>query len=271
MRIHRSQTRLFRMGVVSTLACGLGAAGCAMADAGERMPAQEATIQKAAGAMVVDGKLDEQAWQTAAKLPIAVLHNKNGKTLETPIGYARLTWDDANVYVAFDVTDDDIRAVGAGRDDVNLDAPNDLVEVFLDVHNDDHHFFEFHVNPLNGFTDLFILRPAKDTPLYQRLPPYKILFMKEYNLPAYETAVQIQGTLNDSEQKDAGWTAEIRLPYTSLMLPNGQKKPKVGDLWRVQLVIQNGGADNRYVNWSPTYDNWYHHSIATWGRIRFSE
>jgi len=25
------------------------------------------------------------------------------------------------------------------------------------------------------------------------------------------------------------------------------------------------------VNWSPTYDNWYHHSIETWGRIRFAE
>lgn len=270
MFILRSQTRLSRNGVVSALVCGLCAAGCAMADAGERMPAKEATIQKAAGPIIMDGKLDDQAWQAAEKLPVAVIHNKNGKTLETPAGLGRITWDDTNVYVAFEVTDDDVRAAGAGRDDVSLDVTNDLVEVFLDVNNDNHNFFEFHVNPLNGFTDLFILRPAKDTPLYQRLPPYKIMFMREYNLPAYETAVQIQGTVNDN-QKDTGWTVEIRLPYTSLMLPNGQKKPKAGDVWRIQLVIQNGGSANRYVNWSPTYDNWYHHSIETWGRIRFAE
>jgi len=270
MRIQWSQTRLSRREVVSALVCGLCAAGCAMADAGERMPAKEATIQKAAGPIIMDGKLDDQAWQAAEKLPVAVIHNKNGKTLETPAGLGRITWDDTNVYVAFEVTDDDVRAAGAGRDDVSLDVTNDLVEVFLDVNNDNHNFFEFHVNPLNGFTDLFILRPAKDTPLYQRLPPYKIMFMREYNLPAYETAVQIQGTVNDN-QKDTGWTVEIRLPYTSLMLPNGQKKPKAGDVWRIQLVIQNGGSANRYVNWSPTYDNWYHHSIETWGRIRFAE
>jgi hypothetical protein len=255
--------------VVSTLVCGLCAAGCAMADAGERMPAREATAQKAAGPVVMDGKLDEPAWQAATKLPIAVIHNQNGKTLETPAGFGRITWDDANVYVAFEVTDDEIRAAGAGRDNVSLDAPNDLVEVFLDVNNDDHHFFEFHVNPLKGFTDLFILRPAKDTPLYQRLP-FKIMFMPEFNLAAYETAVQIQGTVNDN-QKDTGWTVEIRLPFASLMLPNGQKKPKAGDVWRVQLVIQNGGSANRYVNWSPTYEDWYHHSIETWGRVRFAE
>jgi hypothetical protein len=93
MFIPKYQTRLSRNGVVSALVCGLCAAGCAMADAGERMPAKESTIQKAAGPIVMDGKLDDQAWQAAEKLPVAVIHNKNGKTLETPAGFGRMsTW-----------------------------------------------------------------------------------------------------------------------------------------------------------------------------------
>ena len=272
MMIPAFQRSLFRTRLFSALIFGLCAVGCVMmAPSEEPMPAQEATIQKAVDPIVMDGKLDEQAWKDAAPLPINVLHNQKGKTLEKPAGFGRITCDDENIFIAFEVTDDDVCALGAGRDDVDLAPPNDLVEVFLDVNNDDHHFFEFHVNPLNGFTDLFILRPPKDTPLHQRLPSYKIMFMREYNLPAFETAVQVAGTLNDSEQKDVGWTAEIRLPYASLLLPNGQKKPKAGDVWRIQLVIQNGGSANRYVNWSPSYDNWYHHSIATFGRIKFAD
>jgi hypothetical protein len=48
-----------------------------------------------------------------------------------------------------------------------------------------------------------------------------------------ETAVRLQGTLNKWDDKDIGWTAEGRIPW-SAFAPSGGK-PKPGDRWRFAL------------------------------------
>ena len=56
-------------------------------------------------------------------------------------------------------------------------------------------------------------------------------------MPGLETAVSLQGSLNDPLSKDEGWSAEISIPWGSLApLANGRSlPPKNGDSWKFFL------------------------------------
>ena len=43
-----------------------------------------------------------------------------------------------------------------------------------------------------------------------------------------ESAVQLDGTLNDISDRDTGWTAETRIPWTAF---DAEKPPRAGDRW----------------------------------------
>ncbi len=223
--------------------------------------------------IVLDGKLDEPTWKNATPVPLDLPHPfKEGAKLDKPAGFARLAWDDENLYVAFEVFDTDVRAAGDKRDAASINPPHDAVEVFMDVNNDSQHFIEVHVNPLNTFDDLFILQPAPDSPMAQRLP-YGIMFLQEWNMAKYETAVQVQGTLNDPQDKDTGWTAEFCLPFKSLLLPLKRPRPQAGDVWRMQLAMINGAdkAPMRLLSWAPSRKTFFHQSVEAWGRVTFAK
>ena len=234
----------------------------------ERLPPRTATARKATDRITIDGKLDEASWKSADRLPIDMRHAR-GRTIE-PAGYARVTWDNASFYVALEVLDKDIRAQGDGHDDAAISPPNDVAEVFIDINNDPEHMFEFHLNAVNGFNDFFIIRPRQGSPLLARAR-FGLVFFKEWNLKRYAAAVQVQGTVNKSEDVDQGWTGEIQLPFASLLMPLDQERPGTNDVWRVQMVIQDAGTTGHYVNWSPDYEPWYHHGIDQWGRVKFAE
>jgi hypothetical protein len=48
-----------------------------------------------------------------------------------------------------------------------------------------------------------------------------------------ESAVKLDGTLNNWEDQDKGWTVEGRIPWTAFAATGG--KPKSGDKWRFSL------------------------------------
>jgi len=256
--------------LLATVALGVSVLpACLMAaENAEKLPPAKVAARKAVDKITVDGKLDEKSWQQAERLPIDVIHAQNVRT--EAAGTGRMTWDDENFYISFDVLDSDVQGRGDSRDKADIVPPQDVIEVFIDIDNDPEHFFELHVNPLNGFNDVFIVRPRKDSPLFRRVN-YGLMFINGWDMASYSTAVQVNGTLNNAGDKDKGWTVEMQLPFASLMLPLGQKQPRIGEAWRVQLVVQNGGAKDRYMEWSPSQETWFHHGIDTWGRVEFGE
>ena len=258
--------------VIAMLGIGCESNGRSASAAEEQKPAPlppaRVVAKKAVDKITVDGKLDEETWKQAVRLPIEFIHNTGNKT--APGAFGRMAWDDDNFFIAFEVVDTDMQAKGDTRDTCDINPPNDVMEVFIDINNDDEHFIELHLNALNGFNDIFIERPRKESPLHAR-SPYNLFFFNGWNLADCQTAVQAAGTVNNAQDQDNGWTAEIRLPFKSLMMPAGRKAAKPGDVWRVQLVAQNGGAKDRYLEWSPNYEAWFHHAIANWGRVEFAQ
>ncbi len=139
--------------------------------------------------------------------------------------------------------------------------------LFIDVNGDDEHFFEFQLNPLNGFNDLFILRPRTKSPLSERLT-YGLMFFKGYDIPEYQSAVTVQGTVNEPGDTDKGWTAEVMLPFKSLMMPAQRPGPAAGDTWRAQIAFQTGTDKGyRYHVWAPSFNAWHHHCVDHWGSV----
>jgi hypothetical protein len=246
---------------------------------GEREEAEEPPIaryecRRADGPIAIDGRLGEKAWERAERVPIRWTNSRK-ETIDPPAAFARMSWDDEKLYIAIEVPDTDVQAEGRGHDGASIATPNDVVEVFLDVAGDPHHFFELHVNPLNARNDVFVIRPPEDS-LLRRRTRWGMLFMRGFDLDDWHTAARVTGTVRDDSDRDEGWVVEMAIPYSSLLMPfeersARQSHPRTGETWRLQLVVQNCNLPRRYYVWSPTNNPWHHKAWDRWGRVTFTQ
>src|SRR5947207_7526261 len=103
---------------------------------------------------------------------------------------------------------------------------DDVFELFFKPGGEgvkDRHYYEVQVNAANTQLELFL--PSRGSGGYQRFAPLTKFGM--------ESAVKLQGTLNDPKDKDQGWTVEGRIPL-SAFLASGEK-PQPGAKWRFAL------------------------------------
>src|SRR6202022_1742124 len=111
---------------------------------------------------------------------------------------ARLLWDDKYLYFMAEMEDSDLYADVTERN--GMTWHNDVFEIFLKPAKDKPAYYEFQVNPANTQLELFF--PSRGAGGYQRFAPLTRLGM--------ESAVVLQGTLNNWQDKDVGWTVEGR-------------------------------------------------------------
>lgn len=184
-------------GIVAGAAALLAGQCCASAaddDAPER-----ATFGRAAGEIVIDGRLDETSWRAANPLKkFYEIYPAN--TGQPPVATTvSFLYDERNIYVAvraFDPQPSAIRAPIVRRDQVLSDQ--DYVEVFLDPLNTRRSAFFFRVSARAIVTD----GQYDDK---NRLRDYSPDF-------DFDAATTID---------DEGWTAEIRIPLSSLRYQAG--------------------------------------------------
>jgi len=114
------------------------------------------TVSRAASDIKVDGVLDEEAWKTAAVVPLPY-EWAPGDNVPPPVETECLVaYDAKNLYVAFRAHDpkpSDIRAHLMDRDDTDTLIQDDHVGVMIDTFNDERRAFQFRVNPLGVQAD----------------------------------------------------------------------------------------------------------------------
>lgn len=192
---------------------------------------------RAGGRIVVDGLLTEPDWN-----PLTVVHlvSWDGKRRNNPPTSAWMCWDDTNLYVAFNCSDSDVRGRRMERD-----APiceGDVVEVFLDPAGQGKSYYEFAVNAANSTLDA----------LFQAGRGPEGREPKRWNCAGFAAAVAVFGTLNSHADHDAGWTAEMAIPFAALD-DAGNRPPQEGDSWRVNLCRTEFAPEGAYyLTWSPT-------------------
>ena len=208
-------------------------------------------IRKTLGPIAVDGVLDEASWKAAASTGPFRLNDGTGYPKHKV--EAKILWDETNLYFGFQCEDTDIFATMKKRDQHLWEE--EVVEIFIDPDGDQRDYIELEINPLGTFLDLFVLRPVIPIPY------------ESYNIPA-QWAVKVDGTVNNSSDKDRGWTVELSMPLQeAVTAPN--LPPKEGDKWRLNLyrIEQRPLAENSA--WSPTLTPSYH-TPARFGEISFS-
>ena len=218
-------------------------------------------LQRALGPIAVDGRLDEPTWAKAA--PASPLRDLSG----APSAYAadiRLAYDDANLYVAARLPAKTLRATLTQRDSVIY--RDDDFEVFIDPFARGRDYLELEINQLGTVWDLFLTAPYRDP---------ACLALHDWDIKDLRAAVSLQGTLNQGEGDDQGWTVEIAWPWASITghsnHPRDGKPPAPGAEMRMNFsrVDHPAPGQERNTVWAPTRQATIH-APEHWGRVRLS-
>ena len=150
--------------------------------------------RRTTAAVVLDGRLDDAAWQSAEVASGFVQQRPTPGAAATERSEARILFDGAALYVSMRLFDDhpDSLLAPLGRRD--SEAYGDWAHVIIDSYHDRRTGFHFAVNPAGTRRDAMISNDAE----WQEDPSWD--------------AVWDVATSRDS----LGWTAEFRIPLTQL-------------------------------------------------------
>jgi hypothetical protein len=183
--------------------------------------------------------------------------------LETTV---TLLWNDSYLYFGYTVEEPNVQAQLTERDS-QIWREND-VELFVAGQDA---YYELELNARNTVYEVFWI--WKDTlepgSLYSGRPEFdpernRVMTLsgvgghihprgerwgfQDWDLPGLMTAVEVQGTLNDSSDEDVGWTVEVAIPWAGLgLLSDGRfLPPKDGDEWLIDCSrFQSLGLDGK--------------------------
>jgi lysophospholipase L1-like esterase len=176
---------------------------------------REAVCRRAAKPPTIDGKLDDPVWESAAvidRFPSFWAGVDNG-----PVTRARLLWDDDALYFSATMTDAELRSFGTKHNDHLWNG--DVFEFFLKPFDDRPEYYEFQVNPKSVLFEAAFPKRGADVGPFGAMAPLGM------------TAVATNdGTLDHPGDRDTGWSAEGRIPWSAFSPTGGRPAP--GAVWR---------------------------------------
>jgi hypothetical protein len=181
---------------------------------------------RASEPVVIDGIVDDEAWLLVPWSRSYV--DIRGSAWPPPAHDTRMKilWDDDFLYVAAVLSEPHLWATLLDRDAIIYH--DDDFEVFLDPDGDGMEYYELEINALGTEFDLFLDKPYREGGQAE-IP---------WDMPGLETAVSLDGTLNDPTDVDVGWSVEIAIPWVDLR-PTASVEPgtppRIDDVWRVNF------------------------------------
>ena len=250
----------------------------------------------------VDGDLTKLAWRDAvwSKRFVDMVTGQPGMYNTQ----CALLWNNDYLYVAFKAEEPFVEAKQTVRDSIVF-LENDL-ELFIEGKDC---YYELEVNAANTIYEVFFiwkdayLKGGRfDSPQFDVHQQEAYTFGGDYDrtgasfwkgthprgirwafanfdMPGLETAVVVDGTLNDNSDIDKGWSLEISIPWSSLKILDDKRSvpPVNGDVWNMFLgrfqKLMNGGTEiiphpAMVLNSHGIYDT---HLTEKWSRIKFVE
>jgi len=258
--------------------------------------------KKIATSIIVDGNINKPEWQAArwSKRFVDMVTGQAGMyNTQTA-----LLWNDTYLYIAFTAEEPFVEALQTQRHSIVF-LENDL-ELFIDGGDC---YYELEINAANTIYEVFFIWKDAytkgsrfDTPQFDVHLPQAYTFGGDYDrsgasfwkgthprgirwaftsfdMPGLQTAVTVDGTINNNIDIDKGWNAEIAIPWQSLqLLANGKTIPPTnGDVWnmflgRFQKLMVGGKEVSPHpamaLNSHGIYDT---HMPDKWSRIKFEE
>jgi len=177
----------------------------------------------------LDGKLDEPVWQETNVYVLGLADDMlhEGRTLDE-VGYARLVWDDNYLYIGIDFKDSSLRATGE-EDNLMHAELGDVCNFFLKPQGKPY-YWEFYATPRGKYGCLFFRKKGGE-----------IQFDKDFDI---KVAVDTHGTLNDDNDIDQRWMAEIAIPIKNLTSRGDSFTPD--QKWRILVARYNYSHQLRF-------------------------
>jgi hypothetical protein len=219
--------------------------------------------------MTIDGKATEPEWATAASTGPFVDVGTGRPNPASPVaGAAKLTWDDKNLYVYYEVKQSEpyvgfTDAKAQPADFTVTGQPKlwtkDTVEMMVDPDpsGDNRDYYELQINPQNK-----MFKSQFDT-LQQPHGGDNGPFGHEDWDPKLKSATALQ---KGPDGKVTGYSVEIAIPWQAYAKA-ANHPPMPGDVWRVNFyAMHNNGG----VSWSPILGQGSFHKASRFGRITWS-
>lgn len=190
-------------------------------------PTAEAT--RIAQSPVVDGRLDDLAWQTAKPINTFRQRDPAEGELSTELTEVRIVYDDSHLYIGAAITDDEpaqIRATELRRD--NTLESDDTFAVVLDTYHDHRNAFMFRVNPRGTRFDALVRNESR---------------VLVANWDEQWTAAAVL--------TETGWSAEIAIPFKILRFASGDER-----VWGLNFerVIKRKNEFAYWAGWNRNYE-----------------
>ncbi len=225
----------------------------------------------------VDGELRETSWQLA-RWTSGFVDIENGVEQAPWRTRVKMLWDDQHLYIGAELEEPHLWATLTQHDTI-IYHDNDF-EVFIDPDGDTHDYFEIEINALGTVWDLWLPVPYRDGGTA----------VTDWEVGGMQSAVALDGTLNDPSDEDTGWTVELAIPWEALVGQGQQQgSPVAGHHWRVNFsrvqwpleVVDSvyrkstdestgePASENNWV-WSPQ-GAINMHKPERWGIVQFSD
>ncbi|HUW30447.1 MAG TPA: PQQ-binding-like beta-propeller repeat protein, partial [Planctomycetota bacterium] len=200
---------------------------------------QQHACYTAKGAIEIDGDLSEPEWKQAPRLPVFLKHN--GMQVGDPVD-ARLMWDGARLLFGITVTDANLQAAAANRDDDM--ARDDSITIAIDPNRGGLAVPVLRVSARGVQADSIVTglgRAAADPKFQEDLANLKLEQTGPAWNPEWQAAVRLQGSLNNPGDQDTAWTAEIAIPFESLPPGLFNQKPGPNTTWQANVIVHSIG------------------------------
>jgi lysophospholipase L1-like esterase len=187
---------------------------------------REVTCRWASQPPVIDGKLDDPVWNRAQlidRFPAFWMGVDTGQGTR-----ARLMWDNDALYYSATMTDAELRAFGAKRNDRLW--LGDVFELFFKPDAEKPAYYEFQVNPRSVILELAFPRRGFDFETLAAAAPM-----------GHQAVAVVDGTLDKPGDVDRSWSVEGKIPWTAFTPTGG--KPAPGATWLFALCRYDYGPE----------------------------
>jgi hypothetical protein len=181
-------------------------------------PTAKARPLSAAHAITLDGKLDEPAWSETSWTRF--WGHPSGKRVRAPLTRAKFLWSPDALYIAVEARDHDVWGTLTERDSDTW--TQEVIELFIDADGDHRDYLELQVTPANVVFDARFKHHRSD-----------LKVARAWNMTGFKSAVWVDGTLNQREDRDRAWYVEMKVPVAEV--PGAQAELAAGQLWRFNM------------------------------------
>jgi hypothetical protein len=207
------------------LLCLTAVSGCGLSEREKAKLAHKLVSRKAPGKIVVDGKIEE--WQGADTLRL----DDTTRVADPNQVKIYTLWDENYLYFAYEVKDRFLVCYQTERDHKAL-YKDDMIEVLLDPRQDaGEKWLEddivYHVNVLGQVKDDRGTPEGKSDALWQSQARF---------------ATFCDGTLNDSTDRDRGFSVELAVPWSEI-----GKKPAPGVTLGIDLATGDAEGEAEHL------------------------